>query len=380
MNAINLLFLTCILFSVGGYVEGADQKTSFFEAFRYGHEAASDVPALFDEIAKHDEPYQDFVSKGFACPSLPAPPDTNTVKNLRPGNIKVVMALGDSITAAMSAKDTNVLNLHEYRGLSFPIGADPGVVTIPNILKSYAPAGFPVGGSTGIGKRESTGNGLDGAVSGAINKDMLGQVVWLVSALKANKLINVTSDWKLLTLWIGSNNLCQYCNDAKNNDATNYVNSVTEALDYLFANVPRVFVSIVSQLDVTQLYSFKAGACLLHGYECSCAGSSDSKKRALVTSGTLAYQQAAYGIANYYAAKNSTQFAVVVQPFLVNTIIPDRSYLSQADCFHPAAKAHEAFSISLWNNLITPAAQKRTKWDPNEVALCADKDTLVYTY
>lgn len=36
------------------------------------------------------------------------------VNQLRPGNIKVVMAMGDSITAAMSAKDTLIFSLKEY--------------------------------------------------------------------------------------------------------------------------------------------------------------------------------------------------------------------------------------------------------------------------
>jgi len=374
-----LFFSICILFSIGVRGNGDQQGATIYDVFPHGNTA--DLPPNIRELEELDEPYDYKPRKieDFACPTLDPPQDTNDVNNLKPGHIKVVMSLGDSITAGCSAKDTNILNLREYRGLSFPIGGDSGILTVPNLLKSYTRAGFPIGLSTGIGKREISTDGFNSAVSGAINKDMLGQAVWLVSALKTNKLVNITHDWKLLTIWIGSNNLCVFCNDARNNDANNYVNSIIEALDYLFANVPRVFVNIVSNLDITGLYTYKSGACLLHSYECACAGSTDAKKRALVANEVKAYQQAAHGIAGYYATKNSTQFAVVVQPFLVNTVIPDRSYLSQADCFHPSAKAHEAFSISLWNNMITRASQKRTKWDPSETVQCATPDTLLYT-
>lgn len=34
----------------------------------------------------------------FKCPKLPTPPPATDVRQLRPGNIKMVMALGDSIT------------------------------------------------------------------------------------------------------------------------------------------------------------------------------------------------------------------------------------------------------------------------------------------
>ena len=45
---------------------------------------------------------------------------TFAVNKLHPGHIKVVMAMGDSITAAMSAKDTSIFNMKEYPFLPFP--------------------------------------------------------------------------------------------------------------------------------------------------------------------------------------------------------------------------------------------------------------------
>jgi phospholipase B1 len=88
------------------------------------------------------------------CPQLaPRTSPPTSVHDLRPDDIKVVMALGDSLTAAFGAekfmgdfKDW-LKNLFEYRGKSFSIGADPGMVTIPNILSHYRPD--VVGGSKG---------------------------------------------------------------------------------------------------------------------------------------------------------------------------------------------------------------------------------------
>lgn len=38
----------------------------------------------------------------WTCPSLPTPPPATNVRQLRPGNIKAVMAMGDSITAGFA--------------------------------------------------------------------------------------------------------------------------------------------------------------------------------------------------------------------------------------------------------------------------------------
>jgi len=347
--------------------------STFNEAFPGG-----DRP-LPDPLPSFNDTVPDFVPRVFACPVIAAPPATTNVKNLRPGNIRVVMAIGDSITAGMSAKDNNILNLKEYRGLSFPIGGDTGIVTVPNLLKgSYTSSGYPVGYATGIGKRDSSITGFDGAVSGAHNLDMLSQAQWLLSQVKNHKNVDYNNDWKILSVFIGSNDLCVVCSDPIPHDAVNYQNNLIDALDYLYTNMPRVFVNIIANIDVTELYNFKSGACILHGYECSCGGSSDASKRNRVTIATKAYHDAAYKVASYFNGRNSTGFAVVVQPFLQTTHVPDRSFLSPADCFHPSAKGHEAMSIGLWNNMITPAAQKKKVWDTVDAPICATADTLLY--
>jgi len=362
----------CFLYSVSGQID------SFFDAFpNANREEFSSLDRSDIESQEKFIESPPFVSD---CASLPLPPDTDDINKLQPGHIKIVTAMGDSITAGHSAKDTTVINLHQYRGISFPIGGDPGVVTIPNLLKQYSPPGYPIGPSIGIGLRDGPGNGLNAAVSGSINSDMLGQAEWLVQQLKANKQINLAKDWKMLTLWIGSNNLCIICNNYTQNNGDNFEKNVVSALEYLYANVPRLFVNLLPNLDITQMYPYKAGVCsLLHGYECTCATSSNAANRAVVSSGVKEYFARATRIASTFKARNNKEFAVIVQPFLTESPIFNRTYLSVADCFHPSAMAHEAISTALWNSLFVPQALKQFSWNPEERPICATTSSYLRT-
>ena len=52
---------------------------------------------------------------------------------------------------------------------------------------------------------------LDMAVEGSESKAMPGQAQKLVDALNSNRDYDMNNDWKVATLFIGANNLCQYC-------------------------------------------------------------------------------------------------------------------------------------------------------------------------
>jgi len=351
---------------------------SFLEAFPSRNDSEF-LNLPLEVFMDHDLP--PFIPRTFAaCPSIPVPPDTNDVNNLRPGNIKVLLTMGDSIIAGMAAKDTNVLSLKEYRGLAFCIGADANVNTFPNILQQFA-GNRLVGTSTGIGQRTSAGNGLNGAVSGAVNKDMLGQAQWLVQQLQANPNVKIQEDWMVLTIWIGSNNLCAVCNDDAANNGANFELNINSALNYIFSYVPKLFVNLIANLDVSTLYNVNSGTCgLLHSVACSCVGTSDATKRAKVSAVAKDYVALATKISGQFNARKHPTQAVVVQPFLTNNIISDRSLLSAADCFHPSASAHELASIALWNNMISPREAKKLTWDKNDSPICPTADTLIYTY
>ena len=69
-----------------------------------------------------------------------------SVWNLKPAQVDVVLALGDSITAGFGMEG-KVGGLHEYRGKSWSIGGDANATTLPNFIKQFSPnvSGYSVG-------------------------------------------------------------------------------------------------------------------------------------------------------------------------------------------------------------------------------------------
>lgn len=82
---------------------------------------------------------------GMRSPTVPT-----SVDALRPGDIDVVGAIGDSLTAGNGAMATNLLEVFvENKGLSWSIGGQGTwrqFLTVPNILKEYNSAlyGYPI--------------------------------------------------------------------------------------------------------------------------------------------------------------------------------------------------------------------------------------------
>jgi phospholipase B1 len=58
----------------------------------------------------------------------------------RSQDIKVVMAMGDSMTAGFAIMGRSTISLlDEWRGLSGFVGGDPGAITLPNFFQHYSP-------------------------------------------------------------------------------------------------------------------------------------------------------------------------------------------------------------------------------------------------
>lgn len=49
--------------------------------------------------------------------------------------------------------------------------------------------------------------------------------------------VDVDRDWKLVTLFIGGNDLCQYCKDRERSKAVNYVARIQSSLDMMMEKV-----------------------------------------------------------------------------------------------------------------------------------------------
>jgi len=181
--------------------------------------------------------------------------------------------------------------------------------------------------------------------------------------------IDFNNDWKMLSIFIGGNDLCDYCSDTTKNSPTNFRNNLEVTLDIIKATFPKVFVNLMAPPDVTLLGQVSEGVCsLLHSFECGCANDAGTK----LAHGD--YVRLLGELVTQAKYQNKEDFHVSFQPFLSNFSLPllngkpDRSYFAP-DCFHFSGKSHQAASVALWNNLCE-ATDKTTNWVPGEALKC----------
>lgn len=194
-----------------------------------------------------------------------------SVHELMPQDIAAVGALGDSITAGFGARASSLIDLViESRGASWSIGGDDDVSTIPNFFRVYNDqlGGFSLGNGNA-----NRGFG-DASISGAVAPGMLGQAQTLVSNMQSSmgpesysedcestaipgtvwfpersETVLLVFSGKLVTVWIGGNDIC-----SRGTSAQEYRDEIELALDYLQVNMPKVFVNLVTMVDVGSLY------------------------------------------------------------------------------------------------------------------------------
>ncbi|XP_045919260.1 phospholipase B1, membrane-associated [Micropterus dolomieu] len=307
----------------------------------------------------------------FSCVNTaPSNSVPTSAHRLRPADIKVVAALGDSITAGFGAKAKNLLQLKtEYRGVSWSIGGDQSletVTTLPNILKKFNPK--IKGVSKGQGKWQT---GFNMAVSGAKISGIPGQIRSLIDTMKNDSTVDFENDWKLVTLFIGGNDLCQYCNDRASLSPQNYSHHMMTSLDMLYKEVPRTIVNVLEILEIEGLRRIKRdslGCSVLQKYVCPCflLAGEDSPELAEVKRINRELQVETEKLVYGGRYDDREDFAVVAQPFFKNSIVPlnadgrpDTTYFSE-DCFHFSERGHADMAAALWNNMLEPVGKKQT--------------------
>ena len=135
-----------------------------------------------------------------------------SVHELRPGDVQVVGAMGDSITAACGGNAKTIIGLLlEYRGHSWSMGGKDSlekVFTMPNILKKFNPnlKGFNRLIDLSIVALTKKGVGFNVAVSGEKSNHMPRQAKDLLERMRSSKKIDFNNDWKMITLFIGKKN------------------------------------------------------------------------------------------------------------------------------------------------------------------------------
>ncbi|XP_041815327.1 phospholipase B1, membrane-associated-like [Chelmon rostratus] len=322
-----------------------------------------------------------FTGTEMPCEDLsPSPSTPTSVHELRPGDIKVVAAVGDSLTAGngIASSPDNILDvLRQYRGLSWSIGGDENlttVTTLPNILKHFNHN--VTGYSVGTGKQTTAKAFLNQAVTGAKSSDVPAQVRALVTRMKKDPRINFKSDWKLITVFIGGNDICDHCYNSLLHSVENYARHVQDSLDYLHKQVPRALVNLVEPLQIIPLREMHNDASLkcptwLVKILCPCVllPKENSTALQMVEDLTRNYQRSLHDLVESGRYETRSDFTVVLQPFLREIIVPrlpdgraDRSFFS-ADCFHLSQRAQTQMARSLWNNMLEPLGNKTSTQD-----------------
>jgi len=310
-------------------------------------------------------------------PTLKSPTD---VTNLHPGHVSVVMAMGDSITAGFAARSMFHQNRwpFEYRADSFSIGAGSSEYwTLPYILQQFnsSVSGFSTGVTLpqipSIGYLDKQKDFMNAALTNSVSKYLLRQLEELQT--QSRRIHDFNDRWKVLTIFIGANDLCMgfdACNGtlSARTLADTFERNVAAALASVHDSFSRVFVNLVSLFSLASVRRVTANhhgllpchfeARLLN--ECDCMdrpthGSSQVSREQLdMLNNTTALLNAR--LIKLATAFNHRRpdFAVVAQTPLALQDIPDFSYISELDCFHPSAKGHHLMALKLWNAMLNP--------------------------
>merc|ERR1719228_2118480 len=95
----------------------------------------------------------------------------------------------------------------------------------------------------------------------------------LVERMKEDPNVDLENDWKVVTLFIGGNDLCDFCNDEIQFSPIMYKANIRAALDYLHENSPRTLVNLVEILNIETIEELAKGLVCkaVHTFVCSCA-------------------------------------------------------------------------------------------------------------
>ncbi|KAK6904726.1 hypothetical protein I203_105542 [Kwoniella mangroviensis CBS 8507] len=362
-------------------------------------------------------------SKLSKCPSLPHRKLPKNAKDVRPDDFKVVMALGDSITAGLLARGSRedlsqlsskqrpmgierIPEIAEWRGISYPMGSDEGAITIPNILRHYTRnvTGVSAGHhppisclGVGCGAIHPEGDGLNAAISGSTSKSLMSQVKDYIIP-KMVELDVKKEDWKYVNIGIGANDVCAFCLTPNSTafplsgTPQHFARDIKKAVNELRKHVPNMIVNIIGLLRVSDIYNLtlKDPYCqpphlpIPHlALECSCAlipGPVGDYTRQKMDELGQAYDQAVWDVIREWEEEDDPSFAAIWQP---GTSVDLASYpieaLSKIDCFHPSELSHQRVASGLWNRLTLSMKDKYRPipWEEEPMIRCLEEDDRI---
>lgn len=379
--------VSCVLiFGCGrdSLTEAAPQRIDSFQLYETIREVLLAITRPRDyqknvNTARRQKTVQEPIAGSFPCSTResrsPTPP--TSVHKLRPGDIDVVGAMGDSLTASFGNMATNVLQVYvENRGMSWSGGGEATwreYLTLPNILKIFNPnlVGFALNDSLSHHKASQ----FNVAEGGAMSRDMPWQAKLIVRRMRSDPRVDFNKHWKLITLMIGGNDFClDICYTDVSTSSERHRKELMSTLLYLKENLPRTLVNLVIAPNLNIIVNFKgrSNICTFtNHFECPCLfGLANQHRKKEFMQLMERWQQVEFDVANDSAFRNSEDFAVVAQPFTYQLQWPnsdknltDFSFLSK-DCFHFSQKGNAKAANALWNNMMEPVGKKSTNWYP----------------
>ncbi|XP_065356423.1 phospholipase B1, membrane-associated-like [Calliphora vicina] len=298
-----------------------------------------------------------------------------TVHELRPGDIDVVGAIGDSLSAGNGIISEQILHIAmEFRGLAFSGGGVEDwrtVLTLPNILKVFNPQlyGFATGEVLTI-NRDSHLNIAEPMI---MSRDLVYQAHIFIARLKKDPNVDFKNHWKLLTIFVGNNDICSdMCHHDNLVDfLRKHERNMKDAFTLLRDNVPRLVINLVPAPNmVTSLLEMKnipLSCHAVHRVGCHCIFSELYSAKFLKRA--YNYITRWQAIDQYVAELPEFQtddFIILYQPFTANVSMPtlangdtDLRYFA-SDCFHFSQLGHAAMANALWNNMLQPKGRKQS--------------------
>ncbi|XP_068986790.1 phospholipase B1, membrane-associated-like isoform X3 [Bombus flavifrons] len=192
-----------------------------------------------------------------------SPKVPESVHHLRPGDIDVIAAMGDSLTIGAAVTSFNIWEVNiEDRSIVGSIGGQGTwrqYLTLPNILKEFNPK--LIGYSLGDAISTDPAAQLNVAEGGAMSKDMTFMATYLVNKIKDDPRVDINKHWKLISLMIGSNDFCSdMCATSSPWTMLNdHKIDLIHTLRILRDNLPRTFVALVPPPHLKELIAAHKG-------------------------------------------------------------------------------------------------------------------------
>lgn len=307
------------------------------------------------------------------------PPDH--IWELRPGDIDITAAFGDSVIAGNGLLSQSYLDIvPEFRGYSF-LGGGLGnwrtALTLPNLLKLYNPQLYGYARTHGLvaDRQKSVFNIAEPMLT---MRDLPYQAHVLIERLQSDPRVHMQQHWKLLNIQVGMNDMCfELCSW---NDTEQYLRlqrqQAYRAFSMLRDHVPRLMINWILLPDLDDLLRTLRGfpgQCNLRVI-CSCL---TVNYRAHYPDAVRRLQRMQWELAALPEFRRS-DFVIVPHRLLANLsgIVYTQGGLSTRyfshDCMHFSQRMHAIMAGALWNSMLQPlnATAARAWRRPLQNMLC----------